>query len=252
MLGPDGTIYVVNQRGRLMAVTSEGQLRWSVQTGPAVKANPTLGYDGTVYVSSMDGKLYAVEPKATEASVKWTFDFGEHLGPTPLKIDKAPPSGGDAKGSGASAAVGPDGTVYVGANNSNFYAVSPDGKLKWLYEAEREVAGIWSAPALAPDARTVYFGANKGGVYAVDTADGKLRWRAFVYGSIYNSPTLDSQGTLYTGSNVGHVFGLDAATGKTFFDYDAGAPVWTAPAIRSDGTLVVADRKGRVMLLGQS
>ncbi|HEY3108846.1 MAG TPA: PQQ-binding-like beta-propeller repeat protein [Chloroflexota bacterium] len=251
-LGPDGTLYVVNQRGRLIAVTSEGQLRWSVQTGPAVKANPTLGYDGTVYVSSMDGKLYAVEPKGTEASVKWAFDFGQHLGPTPLRIDKTPPAGGDAKGSGASAAVGPDGTIYVGANNSNFYAVTPDGTLKWLYEAEREVAGIWSAPALAPDAKTVYFGANKGGVYAVNTDDGKLKWRAFVYGSIYNSPTLDSQGTLYTGSNVGHVFGLDAANGKTFFDYDAGAPVWTAPAIRPDGTLVVGDRKGRVLLLGQS
>jgi outer membrane protein assembly factor BamB len=251
-LGPDGTIYVVNQGGRLMAVTPEGQVRWSMQVGPALKANPTLGYDGTIYVPSMDGKLYAVAPNSNDASLKWTFDFGQNLGPTPLKVDKAPPAGGDAKGSGASAAVGPDGTIYVGANNSNFYAVTPDGKLKWLYEAEREVAGIWSAPALAPDAKTVYFGANKGGVYAVNTDDGKLKWRAFVYGSIYNSPTLDSQGTLYTGSNVGHVFGLDAANGKTFFDYDAGAPIWTAPAIRPDGTLVVGDRKGRVMVLGQS
>src|SRR6185436_7633110 len=156
----------------------------------------------------------------------------------------------DAKGSGASAAVGPDGTVYVGANNSNFYAVSGDGKLKWLYEAEREIAGIWSAAALAPDAKTLYFAANKGGVYAVGADDGKLKWRSFVFGSIYNSPTLDSQGVLYTGSNVGHVVGIEATTGKQILDYDAGAPVWTAPAIRPDGSLVVADRKGRVLLLG--
>ena len=127
-----------------------------------------------------------------------------------------------------------------------------DGKLKWLYEAEREVAGIWSAPALAPDARTVYFAANKGGVYAVGAEDGKLAWRSFVYGSIYSSPTLDSQGVLYSGSNVGHVFGIDAASGKAIFDYDAGQPVWTAPAVRPDGTLVVGDRKGRILLLGQS
>jgi outer membrane protein assembly factor BamB len=250
MIAPDGTIHVVTQSGRLIAVTPQGQVRWSVQVGPAQVANPALGYDGTIYVPSMDGKLYAVEVRSNEAAVKWAFELGKHLGPTPLLVDKAPPAGGDARGSGASAAVGPDGTVYVGANNSNFYAVGGDGKLRWLYEAEREVAGIWSAPALAPDARTVYFGANKGGVYAVDTADGRIRWRSFVYGSIYSSPTLDSQGTLYTGSNVGHVFGIEAATGQQLFDYDAGAPVWTTPAIRPDGTLVVGDRKGRVHLLG--
>src|SRR5207244_8762673 len=103
-------------------------------------------------VPAMGGKLYAVAAKANnEASVKWSFDFGQNLGATALLVDKAPPAGGDAKGSGASAAVGPDGTVYVGANNSNFYAVTPDGKLKWLYEAEREIAGIWSAPALSLD-----------------------------------------------------------------------------------------------------
>jgi outer membrane protein assembly factor BamB len=249
-IGPDGTIHVVTQSGRLMAVSPQGQVRWSVQVGPALKATPALGYDGTIYVPSMDGKLYAVGIKGSEAWVKWTFDFGQHLGPTPLRVDKAPPAGGDAKGSGASAAVGPDGTVYVGSNNSNFYAVTGDGKLRWLHEAEREVAGIWSAPALAPDARTVYFGANRGGVYAVNTDDGKAKWRSFVYGSVFNSPTLDSQGVLYTGSNVGHVFGIEAATGKQIFDYDAGAPVWTTPAIRPDGTLVVGDRKGRVHLLG--
>src|SRR4029079_6909701 len=100
MLGPDGTIYVVNQGGRLMAVTAEGQMRWSIQVGPALKANPTLGYDGNLYVPSMDGKLYAVTPRGDAAALAWTFEFGQTLGPTPLLIDKAPPAGGDAKGSG--------------------------------------------------------------------------------------------------------------------------------------------------------
>ncbi len=40
--------------------------------------------------------------------------------------------------------IGPDGTIYIGANNSNFYAIAPDGSQKWLFEAERELAGIWS------------------------------------------------------------------------------------------------------------
>jgi outer membrane protein assembly factor BamB len=249
-IGPDGTIYAVNQGGRILAVSPDGKLRWSRQVGPAIKASPAIGLDGTVYVASMDGKLYAVDANAPDAPVRWTFDFGQHLGPTPLLVDKAPPAGGDAKGSGATPMVGPDGTIYVGANNSNFYAIDPDGKMKWLYEAEREIAGIWSAAALSADGKTLYFGANKGGVYALAADEGTLRWRSFVFGSIYSSPTVDRDGIVYTGSNVGHVFGVYPTTGKQLFDYNAGAAVWTAPAIRPDGTLAVADRNGRVLLLG--
>jgi outer membrane protein assembly factor BamB len=136
----------------------------------------------------------------------------------------------------------------VGANNSNFYAVAPDGQLKWLFEAERELAGIWSTAALSADASTLYFTANKGGVYALNRADGSLRWQFNVDGSIYSSPALDRQGTLYTGSTVGHLFALDSTNGRLIFDHDIDQQVWSAPAIRPDGSLVVADRTGRVML----
>jgi outer membrane protein assembly factor BamB len=185
-----------------------------------------------------------------EPRIRWTFDFNQFLGEQPLLTAAVPPPGADALGSGASPMIGRDGTIYVGANNSNFYAVAPDGSLKWLYEAERELAGIWSTAALSADGQTLYFGANKGGIYALDAAGGALRWRFDIYGSVYSSPALDSQGVLYTGSTVGHVFALDSASGDQVFDYDAGPAVWTAPAVRPDGTLVVATRAGRVLVLG--
>jgi outer membrane protein assembly factor BamB len=253
-LAPDGTIYVVSGAGKLFAIAPGGTIKWTVQTGPSLKAAPALGTDGTVYVASMDGNLYAVAPPistdAKEAWIRWTFKFGEHLGNTPLVTAPKPPPGADGIGSGASPTIGPDGTIYIGANNSNFYAITPDGQLKWLYEAEREVAGIWSTAALSADGSTLYFGANKGGIYALDAADGSLRWRFDIYGSVYSSPALDSAGILYTGSTLGHVFALNSADGELVFDYDAAAPVWTAPAIRSDGSLVVGDTTGRIMLLG--
>jgi len=145
--------------------------------------------------------------------------------------------------------VGADGSIYVGANNSNMYALTPAGTLRWLFEAEREVAGIWSTPALSLDDRTLYFGANKGGIYAVDCESGTLRWQFDVYGSVYSSPTLDSQGVLYTGSSIGHVYALHSDSGRVIWDVDAGSPVWSAPALRPDGSLVFADTAGRVTLL---
>jgi outer membrane protein assembly factor BamB len=250
----DGTIYALGGGGQLTAVGPDGSLKWTAQAGPATYVSPALARDGTVYVASQDGNLYAIAPPAAgskEGARRWTFDFGQHPGATPLVT--APVTGGgnrgqDGVGSAASATIGPDGTIYIGANNSNFYAVAPDGKLKWLYEAERELAGIWTTAVLSEDNATLYFGANKGGVYALNAADGKLKWQSKIGGSIYASPTLDSRGKLYVGTTIGHLLAITASTGQWLFDYDAGTPLWAAPAIRPDGSLVTAGRNGRVMV----
>jgi large repetitive protein len=254
-IGPDGTIYAIGGEGRLSAIAPDGRVKWTVQTGPTLKSSPALGQDGTVYVSSMNGKLYAVapplDPGSQQGVIRWAFRFAEFPGTSEPVVSHSPPAGADGIGSGASPTVGPDGTIYVGANNSNFYAIAPDGQLEWMFEAQREIAGIWSTAALSADMNTLYFGANKGGIYALDRITGSLRWVFPIVGSIYSSPALDATDTLYTGSTVGHVLAIDGTTGHLIFDYDAQAPIWTAPAIRPDGSIVIADRLGRVMLLGE-
>jgi outer membrane protein assembly factor BamB len=250
-VGPDGTIYVANSTGLLFAVAANGSVKWTAQTGATVKSAPALASDGTVYHATSDGNMYAVSP---QGPVKWKFNFGEHLGPTPLLTAEGggPGGGGGATGigSGASPTVGPDGTVYIGANNSNMYAVGPDGSMKWLFEAERELAGIWTTPVLSADAGTLYFGANKGGVYALNAANGSKKWQFPVFGSIYASSVLDNRGVLYTGTTIEHVYALDSVRGEQVWDYDAHNQVWSAPSIRPDGTLVIADRGGLIQVLG--
>jgi outer membrane protein assembly factor BamB len=261
-IGPDGTIYMVGGSGRLFAVASSGSIRWSAMAGPTLKGSPALAPDSrAVYVPSTDGKLYALAPPSgsgNEGSIRWTFEFGEHLGPTPpvaaTPVPGAPGggTGGSGIGSGATPSIGPDGTVYIGANNSNLYAIDPNGQQKWLFEAERELAGIWTAPALSQDNQTLYFGANKGGLYAVNARDGSKKWQFPVYGSIYASSALDSQGILYTGTTIEHVYAVDSATGQQVWDFDARDQVWTAPSIRPDGSLVMANRAGLIMVLGDA
>jgi outer membrane protein assembly factor BamB len=255
LIGPDGTIYAMGGQGRLSAISPDGRVQWTAQTGPTIKSSPAMGRDGTVYVPSMNGKLYAVlppaDPSKERGTIRWTFRFAEFPGKGKPVTSHSPPAGADGIGSGASPTIGPDGTIYIGANNSNFYAIAPDGHLEWLFEAQREIAGIWTTAALSADNSTLYFGANKGGIYAVNRIDGSLRWQYPIVGSVYSSPALDATDTLYTASTVGHVFALEGATGRLIFDYDARAPIWTVPAIRPDGSLVVADRLGRVMLLGE-
>jgi outer membrane protein assembly factor BamB len=251
-VGSDGTIYLGTAAGQLVAVNADGTQKWSAATGPTIKSGPALGADGTIYMPTSDGKMYAVSP---QGQVKWSFDFGAHLGPTPLDVSQPQGPGGggggaSGVGSGASPTIGSDGTIYIGSNNSNMYAVSPDGSMKWLYEAERELAGIWTTPALSADGSVIYFGANKGGVYAVNTADGSKRWQFSIYGSIYASSVLDSRGVLYTGTTIEHLYANDAATGEMLWDLDVHNEVWCAPSIRPDGTLIFADRGGIVQVVG--
>ncbi len=75
----------------------------------------------------------------------------------------------------------------------NFYAIDPNGQQKWLFGAERELAGIWTTAALSVDASVFYFGANKGGMYALNARDGSLKWQLPIVGSIYGSaPVADA------------------------------------------------------------
>jgi outer membrane protein assembly factor BamB len=67
---------------------------------------------------------------------------------------------------------------------------------------------------------TLYFGANKGGTYALNRLDGTLKWQFPIVGSVYSSPALDATGTLYTGSTLGHVLALHSESGHLIFDYD--------------------------------
>jgi len=254
-LGPDGTIYVTSGTGKLFAIDPQGKTLWTAQTGPTVKAAPALGLDGTVYVASMNDKLFAVRPPTAalgEGTIAWTFRFADAPGTGSPVTAAVPPPGADGIGSGATPTVGPDGTVYIGANNSNMYAISPDGQLKWLFEAEREVAGIWSSAALSQDGQTLYFGANKGGIYAVSAAEGTLVWQYPIVGSVYSSPTLDATGVLFTGSTAGHLIAIDSATGDKIWDYTNPntVSVWTAPALRQDGTIVIGDTRGFIRLIG--
>lgn len=54
--GQDGTFYVLEDLG------ASYNLRWSYNTGGALRSSPAIGDDGTVYIGSYDGRLYGFGP----------------------------------------------------------------------------------------------------------------------------------------------------------------------------------------------
>ena len=153
----------------------------------------------------------------------------------------------------SSPAIGSDGTIYVGSEDSYVYALNSDGTLKWKYQIKSSVR---SSPAIGSDG-TIYIGSWNGYVYALNS-DGTLKWKYKIgdYSwpsppNVYSSPAIGSDGTIYIGSWNGYVYALNS-DGTLKWKYKIGDYVWSSPAIGSDGTIYIGSYDNYLYALGGS
>ncbi len=259
-VGPDGTVYLGADDWKLYAISppqgsTPARLKWSFQTRGDMLSSPAVGPDGTVYVGSLDGKVYALQeppPGQREPRVRWTFASGSEgktggfeNAPSLDGIGRLVIGGNDGLvyvlnvGTGervwsfksgfteyaifSSAALGTDGTVYIGPKDGFLYALRESrglfgrsGKPVWKY---RIGTTIETSPVLAPDG-TVYIGADNGRIYAIAppaSGDaGRLLWEFQTKGTLISSPVIGPDGSVYIGSMDGKVYAFhDAARGKS-------------------------------------
>ncbi len=140
----------------------------------------------------------------------------------------------------SSPVIGADGTIYVGSNDSNLYAINPDGTTKWTFSTGSEVD---STPAIGADG-TIYFGSFDRNFYALtDGGQGTVteKWAYQAEAGIGSSPTIGANGTIYFGDQAGVFYALadnhTSATLKWAFAPRINAIV-SAPAISADGSTV--------------
>jgi hypothetical protein len=140
---------------KLLAINSDGSLKWSFNTGAINSEASAVGADGTVYVGAWGNpsNFFAVNPDGT---LKWSFACDYN--------------------SGSSPAIGADGAIYFGAG-TNLNALNPDGSLRWSFAippSGGEVEGTSSSPAIGEDG-TIYFADNGGNFYAVNPDGNRSR-----------------------------------------------------------------------------
>ncbi|MDA3897920.1 MAG: PQQ-binding-like beta-propeller repeat protein [Desulfobacteraceae bacterium] len=131
-----------------------------------------------------------------------------------------------------SPAIGVDGTVYVGSDDGNLYAIDPEtGTEIWRFLAGSE---ILSSPTVAPDG-TIYFG-SQNSLYAVKP-NGTLNWPFNVGDYIFSTPAVSADGrTIYIGSSNGSLYAIGATgTMKWQFPFQTGDKITSSPAIGHDG-----------------
>jgi outer membrane protein assembly factor BamB len=143
----------------------------------------------------------------------------------------------------ASPLVGPDGTIYVGGVDGNFYALRPgvnETRIKWTV---RTGGFVSSSAALSPDGATLYVGSGDGRLYAIST-DGAVRWSFPSGAAIWGSPAVGGDGTIFFGSTDRAVYAL-RPDGTERWRFATGGQIYASPAIGSDGTVYIGSNDQR-------
>ncbi|MDQ7064948.1 MAG: PQQ-binding-like beta-propeller repeat protein [candidate division KSB1 bacterium] len=145
-----------------------GSVAWKRFVGGRVGV-AVIGPDSTIYFTNPYGQtetgeqrlfLWAVRPDGSvRAKISLDFPPNEPLHSTHTDCQPL---------------VGSDGAIYIGTNNGNFYALEPDGQLRWQFKADAQI----STPQLNIDlAGNIYFFDENSTFYAL-ASDGSLRFKA--------------------------------------------------------------------------
>jgi outer membrane protein assembly factor BamB len=196
-IGSDGTIYLGDISFTFYAINPDGTLKWKYNANSQIYGSPAIGSDGTIYVGisgtfgSKQGQLIAFNP---DGSIKWTYLADGEIWE-------------DIK-------IGSDGTLYFGTRDGmsgngtygidrSFYAVNPDGTLKWKYK----INGAYITGYFIGADGIIYVGSSdfyeNGDLYAF-TPDGTVKW---IY-TAGGSPAIGADGSLYFGSRDGNFYAI--------------------------------------------
>lgn len=244
----------------------KGDRPWAFQTGKGVFSTPVIDGQGAIYVGSGDHYFYSLHP---DGSLKWKYKTGEIIdsaaalgaydpvigcttltfisgdgfmyhfrldGDLPLesrliwKFEAQPrPGVSFNRWFEGNVAIGPDGTFYAGNTNFNYYAVNPDGTLRWTYTTS---SNSWSQAAFGEDG-TIYWASLDTFIRAV-APEGVERWRRRTLGFIAASAAIGSAGTVYIGSFDSYMYALDPQSGRVVWKYPTGDHIYSSAALGED------------------
>lgn len=250
-VGHDGRVHVACDDGKLYTLDAGGSLLWTVDVNAPLLSTPSIGPDGSLFVGSKDGKLYAI---ASDGTVRWTY-------PTPGPIYSSP-------------AVASNGDIYVASTDGWLYALDASGEKRWVFKTRASAnlqGAIFASPSIGPDGTVYVAGLYDPNLYALNPADGSIKWACnFVLypekapdpdgpktgGWPFASPVVGADGTVYlTLLYDSHLYAIEPADGTIRWALDLldlpadeGATIetdpyadgWSEPVIGPDGMIYVS------------
>lgn len=199
-------------------------LKWALDLGGDVRANPVIAADGTIYVGTFHtdepSDFFAVNPDGT---VKWSIQTEDRVG--------------------GAAAIAPNGTLYVptgtvsgGGGRGKLYAVNPDGTVKWTLD----IGAVSTSPVLDPSGVVYATGQSgmKDSLYAVNP-DSSVKWELEFTDSI-TTPALSANGTLFIGSRDKNLYAINADGSQ---QWSCALENSSTPVVSPDGTVYAKSSK---------
>lgn len=222
--GPDGTIYAGATDDVLYALRPNGSVVFTRHITRSTFfipfSTPSIGPDGTIYIGCRDWTVRSFRLDGSPGPV-WHVDGAVRTAPL----------------------VSDDGHLYFGTEKA-FYAIGPDGVIKWRRSFERL---IYPRPALTNDGR-ILFTDGRHTLYCLDANDGSILWEYRTEGFISDYPlALPDGGVIISchsaGKNYLYRLGTGGEVEQTF--YLSGWHPYT-PLLGLDGMVFVASFSGWV------
>ena len=190
-IDPDGNVYIGLLASTVRKFSPSGEILWTSRVSRRNSSkrqpnhSPALGADGTVYFGSRNG-LVAMNGQTGEEL--WSID-------TDGRVESAP-------------AIGNDGTIYFSEwtprGGGLFYAVSPQGQVKWTFETNDPFVNAQAA--LGADG-TIYVPSGRT-LYALSKTGKKVWEFSTAGGQFLSGPVIGAPGVIYIASTDNYLYAI--------------------------------------------
>lgn len=154
--------------------------------------------------------------------------------------------------------IGPDGTLYIGANNGILYGLDPDsGSIRWVHMSAFDTFGIYSTVAVDRQG-LIYYGAKDGCLYALRPPSKGIAmevvWWFKIGKTIETSPVIGPDGTVYIGADDWKLYAITPPEAGSFegslkWTFQTNGTLISSPALGPEGTIFMGSMDGHLYAL---
>ncbi len=152
----------------------------------------------------------------------------------------------------SSPAIGEDGTVYIGNENGNVYALDMvSDTFSWCYPDSLTGDDMGATPVV--DGNNIYVGGENGCIQQLrdDGTSVTELWNYHLKEELNASPVLDPNGNLIVGDDSGYVYSF-APDHSLNWTFNVQGNITSSPAIGSDGTVYVGTEQSKLFAISSS